>query len=85
MRDLGLTCPLVLSPARTVQFEDEVRMWVYEEELDGRKLTEVINDTHEVRATSGGGREARSGSSGALSGPKRGSPLSHCRSSRMTL
>ena len=25
----------------------QVRMWVYEEEVDGRKLTEVINKRHE--------------------------------------
>ncbi len=28
-------------------FEDEVRMWVYEEIVDGRKLTEIINTEHE--------------------------------------
>ncbi|KAK9474705.1 NAD-dependent glycerol-3-phosphate dehydrogenase N-terminus-domain-containing protein [Dipodascopsis tothii] len=28
-------------------FEAEVRMWVYEEEFNGRKLTEIINEQHE--------------------------------------
>ncbi|GLC44857.1 hypothetical protein PLESTM_001654900, partial [Pleodorina starrii] len=28
-------------------FMDEVKMWVYEEEYEGRKLTEIINETHE--------------------------------------
>jgi glycerol-3-phosphate dehydrogenase (NAD+) len=27
-------------------FEREVRMWVYEEMVNGRKLTEIINETH---------------------------------------
>ncbi|GFR51762.1 hypothetical protein Agub_g14217 [Astrephomene gubernaculifera] len=29
------------------EFAEEVRMWVYEENYQGRKLTEVINETHE--------------------------------------
>lgn len=29
------------------RFDDEVKMWVWEEEVDGRKLTEVINERHE--------------------------------------
>jgi glycerol-3-phosphate dehydrogenase (NAD+) len=29
------------------EFAGEVRMWVYEEEVGGRKLTEIINETHE--------------------------------------
>ncbi|XP_045117397.1 glycerol-3-phosphate dehydrogenase [NAD(+)], cytoplasmic-like isoform X4 [Portunus trituberculatus] len=29
------------------QFDNEVRMYVYEEEIDGKKLTEIINTTHE--------------------------------------
>lgn len=29
------------------QFDNEVRMYVYEEMVDGRKLTEIINTTHE--------------------------------------
>ncbi|GAB4821168.1 hypothetical protein N2152v2_008214 [Parachlorella kessleri] len=29
------------------RFIEEVRMWVYEEEVEGRKLTEVINERHE--------------------------------------
>ncbi|KAK5943633.1 glycerol-3-phosphate dehydrogenase [Knufia obscura] len=28
-------------------FEKDVQMWVYEEELDGKKLTELINEKHE--------------------------------------
>ncbi|PHJ19252.1 nad-dependent glycerol-3-phosphate dehydrogenase [Cystoisospora suis] len=28
-------------------FHDELRMWVFEEMVDGRKLTEIINTTHE--------------------------------------
>ena len=28
-------------------FENEVKMYVYEEEIDGRKLTEIINTEHE--------------------------------------
>ena len=29
------------------RFESEVKMWVFEEEVDGRKLTEIINTEHE--------------------------------------
>ena len=28
-------------------FNHEVKMWVFEELVDGRKLTEIINETHE--------------------------------------
>ena len=28
-------------------FDHEVKMWVFEEMVDGKKLTEIINDTHE--------------------------------------
>lgn len=28
-------------------FDDEVTMYVYEEIIDGKKLTEIINETHE--------------------------------------
>lgn len=28
-------------------FYDEVKMWVFEEVVDGRKLTEIINQDHE--------------------------------------
>lgn len=28
-------------------FNQEVKMWVFEEIVDGRKLTEIINETHE--------------------------------------
>ncbi len=30
----------------TDDFDDTLTMWVYEEEYNGRKLTEVINETH---------------------------------------
>lgn len=30
-------------------FEERVRMWVYEEEFEGKKLTEIINNEHENR------------------------------------
>ena len=33
--------------ARLPNFVDEVRMWVYEEMIDGQKLTDIINTTHE--------------------------------------
>ncbi len=42
-------------------------MWVYEEDLDGRKLTELINDTHEV-GMKPGRKAGRSGLRGALPG-----------------
>ena len=29
------------------EFDDEVRMWVYEEQVDGKNLTEIINSEHE--------------------------------------
>jgi glycerol-3-phosphate dehydrogenase (NAD+) len=29
------------------RFEEVVRMWVFEEEVNGRKLTEIINTEHE--------------------------------------
>ncbi|XP_076436974.1 LOW QUALITY PROTEIN: glycerol-3-phosphate dehydrogenase [NAD(+)], cytoplasmic-like [Babylonia areolata] len=29
------------------QFEKEVRMWMYEEKVDGRNLTEIVNTEHE--------------------------------------
>ena len=32
---------------RNDDFEDEVRMWVFEETVNGRKLTEIINSEHE--------------------------------------
>lgn len=32
--------------AQTDQFDTEVRMWVFEEMVEGRKLTEVINNDH---------------------------------------
>ena len=28
-------------------FENEIKMWVYEEMIDGRKLTDIINKEHE--------------------------------------
>lgn len=33
--------------ARLPNFEDRVTMWVYEEMIEGKKLTEIINETHE--------------------------------------
>lgn len=33
--------------AQKDQFEDRVTMYVYEEIIDGHKLTEIINETHE--------------------------------------
>lgn len=32
---------------RLPQFEDRVTMYVFEETIDGKKLTEIINTTHE--------------------------------------
>ncbi|GAA5848455.1 hypothetical protein JCM9279_006570 [Rhodotorula babjevae] len=32
---------------RSDQFDPEVKMWCYEEDFEGRKLTEVINEKHE--------------------------------------
>uniref|UniRef100_A0A182JXS0 Glycerol-3-phosphate dehydrogenase NAD-dependent N-terminal domain-containing protein n=1 Tax=Anopheles christyi TaxID=43041 RepID=A0A182JXS0_9DIPT len=32
---------------RLATFEDRVTMYVYEEMIDGKKLTEIINTTHE--------------------------------------
>merc|ERR1740138_1802523 len=29
------------------EFDDEVKMWVYEEQVDGKNLTEIINTEHE--------------------------------------
>ena len=29
------------------KFENNVHMWVFEEIVDGRKLSELINETHE--------------------------------------
>lgn len=33
--------------ARLPQFDDRVTMYVYEEMVNGKKLTEIINETHE--------------------------------------
>lgn len=33
--------------ARLPNFDDRVTMYVYEELIDGKKLTEIINETHE--------------------------------------
>ena len=33
--------------SRLEEFADEVQMWVHEEMVDGRKLTEIINQDHE--------------------------------------
>jgi glycerol-3-phosphate dehydrogenase (NAD+) len=32
---------------RHSEFEDEVKMWVFEEQVNGRKLTDIINTEHE--------------------------------------
>ena len=29
------------------EFEQEILMWVFEEDINGRKLTEIINNDHE--------------------------------------
>merc|ERR1719478_1754678 len=29
------------------EFDDEVKMWVYQEQVDGRNLTDIINAEHE--------------------------------------
>ena len=29
------------------EFDDEVRMWVYQEQVDGKNLTDIINTEHE--------------------------------------
>ena len=31
----------------TDEFVEEIRMWVFEENINGRKLTEIINTDHE--------------------------------------
>ena len=31
----------------TDEFEQEILMWVFEEDINGRKLTEIINNDHE--------------------------------------
>ncbi|KAI5644445.1 glycerol-3-phosphate dehydrogenase [NAD(+)], cytoplasmic [Phthorimaea operculella] len=33
--------------AKLPNFEDKVTMWVFEEMIEGKKLTEIINETHE--------------------------------------
>ena len=33
--------------ARHSEFESEVKMWVFEEQVNGRPLTEIINETKE--------------------------------------
>lgn len=38
---VGINC------ARQAHLDSEVRMWVYEEVIDGRKLSEIINKEHE--------------------------------------
>ena len=29
------------------EFDDEVKMWVYQEQVDGKNLTDIINTEHE--------------------------------------
>jgi len=36
-----------INAARHDEFENTVRMWTFEEMVDGKKLTEIINTTHE--------------------------------------
>lgn len=31
----------------TSEFADEVHMWVYQEQVDGKNLTDIINEEHE--------------------------------------
>ena len=33
--------------AHSEQFDQSVAMWVFEEMIDGKKLTDIINETHE--------------------------------------
>ena len=33
--------------AKCAQFEEEVRMWVFQEQVNGRNLTDIINEKHE--------------------------------------
>jgi len=32
---------------RFFSFSNQVRMWVYQEQVDGKNLTEIINEEHE--------------------------------------
>ena len=43
----ALTRILGANASRHSEFEDEVKMWVFEEEVDGRNLTDIINEEHE--------------------------------------
>lgn len=36
-----------LNAGRNSKFDSTVKMWVFEEMVDGRKLTEIINTEHE--------------------------------------
>ncbi|PFH31565.1 NAD-dependent glycerol-3-phosphate dehydrogenase [Besnoitia besnoiti] len=38
---------VALNAKQSYVFHDEVRMWVFEEMVDGQKLTDIINTTHE--------------------------------------
>lgn len=38
---------IALNTEASAEFESQVRMWVYEEEVDGRNLTDIINAEHE--------------------------------------
>ncbi|KEP60762.1 UNVERIFIED_CONTAM: NAD-dependent glycerol-3-phosphate dehydrogenase [Hammondia hammondi] len=40
---------VALNAQKSYVFHNEVRMWVYEEMVDGEKLTDIINKTHENR------------------------------------
>lgn len=43
----ALTRILGANAQRHAEFEDEVKMWVFEEQIDGRNLTDIINEEHE--------------------------------------
>eukprot|EP00288_Rhodomonas_lens_P013836 CAMPEP_0177710606 /NCGR_PEP_ID=MMETSP0484_2-20121128/11424_1 /TAXON_ID=354590 /ORGANISM="Rhodomonas lens, Strain RHODO" /LENGTH=461 /DNA_ID=CAMNT_0019222297 /DNA_START=45 /DNA_END=1430 /DNA_ORIENTATION=- len=43
----AIACIVGNNCKRHKQLEDNVNMWVFEEEVDGRKLTEIINTEHE--------------------------------------
>ena len=36
-----------LNTSNSSNFYPEVRMWVYEEQIDGKNLSEIINEKHE--------------------------------------
>ena len=36
-----------MQPGRKDLFKPQIKVWVFEEEVDGRKLSEIINERHE--------------------------------------